>query len=148
MLGLALVLSYPSHTYLFHGGQELGDWIKKNSCNFSGFNNRQLFTHQKLYPPIAHPPNSSGGTFLGQRFGEIYFLSKCLSSFFQKRAQGTLNTSAPAKSIWFKIANIVHSYALFKAKDKKLLDDDDLTSRLKSADKINSEYVALLRTNK
>lgn len=40
-----------------------------------------------------------------------------------------------------EIANILNSYALFKAKDKKLLDDDDLAARLKSADKINSECV-------
>lgn len=44
-----------------------------------------------------------------------------------------------------KIANILHSYALFKAKDKKLLDDDDLASRLKSADQINSECVTPFR---
>lgn len=39
------------------------------------------------------------------------------------------------------IANTTSSYALFKAKDKKLLDDDDLASRLQSADLINNEYV-------
>lgn len=33
------------------------------------------------------------------------------------------------------------SYALFKAKDKKLLESDDLASRLEGAEKINEEYV-------
>lgn len=33
------------------------------------------------------------------------------------------------------------SYALFKAKDKKLLDDSELDSRLQTAEQINNEYV-------
>lgn len=34
-----------------------------------------------------------------------------------------------------------NSYALFKAKDKKLLDDSELDSRLQTAEQINNEYV-------
>jgi len=33
------------------------------------------------------------------------------------------------------------SYGLFKAKDKKLLDREDLALRLDTAEKINQEYV-------
>lgn len=46
------------------------------------------------------------------------------------------------------MANNHHSYALFKAKDKKLLDDDDYSSRLQTADLINSEYVSSPPTRK
>ncbi|PSR85611.1 nucleolar protein nop-58 [Coniella lustricola] len=39
----------------------------------------------------------------------------------------------------FVLSETSVGYALFKAKDKKLLDDEDLDSRLQSADKINTE---------
>jgi hypothetical protein len=36
-----------------------------------------------------------------------------------------------------------NSYGLFKAKDKKLLERDDLSLRLDTAEKINKEYVCV-----
>lgn len=40
-----------------------------------------------------------------------------------------------------RIADLhANSYALFKAKDKKLLDDSELDSRLQTAEQINNEY--------
>lgn len=79
--------------------------------------------------------------------------SQCLFSSFPKRALGKSPSHHWGRSV--DIAQIlgkknefltktIRSYALFKAKDKKLLDDEDLDSRLQSADKINTEYVAAL----
>lgn len=130
-------------------------WAGKELC-FKKFRPGKFSAITTSTPPKIQSPLRAFPIHLedfSQESAKGHYISHhaSLRSFRDKRrvSEKRIYVKKSAKAVFCRrqffetfVANTRHcSYALFKAKDKKLLDDDDLATRLESAEKINSEYV-------